>query len=218
MSTSRPADMPQTSRRRAGSADGQRPITQVRRPAPPATAALSLSMQRECRLSSSATAPAYLAPRSGLCLVATADAESLAAPAALSRFVRRRSVTTAGIVSRGHFRAPARERRGPRRSRALQVERTAHWGRRIALPPSRTARQHPLSRCGTAVRRRSVRAAAGDQWRPHVGPEMTQSKAPTGSSGRTSSQGPSSSHPYVSKPTSRRRPPLPRRMTSKPRR
>jgi hypothetical protein len=47
---------------------------------------------------------------------------------------------------------------------------------------------------------------------------MTQSKARTGSSGRRSSQGCSSSHPHASIPTSRRRPPLPRRTRSEPRR
>ena len=54
--------------------------------------------------------------------------------------------------------------------------------------------------------------------RPRVGPVMTQNSGPTGSSTRTSSHGWSSSQAQSSMPTSRRRPPLPRRTSTAPRR
>ena len=47
---------------------------------------------------------------------------------------------------------------------------------------------------------------------------MTRSSGLTGNVRRTSSQGSSCSHPQASRPTSRRRPPLPRRTSSEPRR
>ena len=49
-------------------------------------------------------------------------------------------------------------------------------------------------------------------------PLTTQNSGPTGSSTRASSQGSSCSHAQSSMPTSRRRPPLPRRTSSDPRR
>jgi hypothetical protein len=68
-----------------------------------------------------------------------------------------------------------------------------------------------------AVRRRSARAAVLDQVRPRVGPLMTQKSGPTGSSSRTSSQGCRCSQAHPSMPTSRRRPPSPRRTSTEPR-
>jgi len=65
-----------------------------------------------------------------------------------------------------------------------------------------------------AVRRSWARAAAVAQGRPPVVPLMTQNSGPEGSSRRRSSQGWSSCHPQSSMPTSRRRPPLPRRTSS----
>ena len=58
-------------------------------------------------------------------------------------------------------------------------------------------------------------ARPGDQWRPRVVPLMTQSRG--GSSRRSSSHGRSCSQPQASMPTSRRRPPLPRRTSNEPR-
>ena len=68
-----------------------------------------------------------------------------------------------------------------------------------------------LTRARTAVLCRSARAAALDQCRPRVGPLMMQNSGPTGICRRGSSHGCSSSQPQASMPTSRRRPPLPRR-------
>jgi hypothetical protein len=67
-------------------------------------------------------------------------------------------------------------------------------------------------------RRSCARAAAVAQDRPPVAPLMTQSNGPTRSSSRSSSHGCSSCHPQSSIPTSRRRPPLPRRTSREPRR
>ena len=61
------------------------------------------------------------------------------------------------------------------------------------------------------------RAAADDHGRPRVGLLMTQNSGPTGSSRRTSIQGCSCSHAHSSMPTSRRRPPFPRRTGTAPR-
>ena len=69
-----------------------------------------------------------------------------------------------------------------------------------------------------AAWRSSARAAAVDQRRPRVGPMMTQKSGPTGSSTRAVSHGCSCSHAQSSMPTSRRRPPLPRRTSTEPRR
>ena len=57
-----------------------------------------------------------------------------------------------------------------------------------------------------------------DQGRPRVGPSMMQNSGPTGSSTRAASQGRSCSQPQASMPISRRRPPLPWRTSSDPRR
>lgn len=64
----------------------------------------------------------------------------------------------------------------------------------------------------------SARAAALDHGRPRVRPLRTQKSGPPGSPTRSSSHGCSSSHAHVSMPTSRRRPPLPRRTSNAPRR
>ena len=54
--------------------------------------------------------------------------------------------------------------------------------------------------------------------RPPVRPSMMHNSGPTGSSARAASHGHSCSQPHSSMPTSRRRPPLPRRTSSEPRR
>jgi hypothetical protein len=56
-----------------------------------------------------------------------------------------------------------------------------------------------------------------DHGRPRVGPSMTQTSGPTGSSARVFSQGRSRSQRHSSTPTSRRRPPLPLRTSTDPR-
>jgi hypothetical protein len=76
-------------------------------------------------------------------------------------------------------------------------------------------RRTPATR---ATRRSSQRAAAAVHGRPRVAPLTTQNSGPTGSSIRAWSQGASCSQAQSSMPTSRRRPPLPRRTSSDPRR
>ena len=66
--------------------------------------------------------------------------------------------------------------------------------------------------------RSCARAAETDQRRPRVGPLMMQKSGPTGSSSRAVSHGSSCSRAQSSMPTSRRRPPLPRRTSTAPRR
>jgi hypothetical protein len=68
-----------------------------------------------------------------------------------------------------------------------------------------------------AVRRSCLRAADCSQCRPAVGPWMTHRSVLTGSAARSSSQGWSCCHAHRSMPTSRRRPPLPLRMSTAPR-
>jgi hypothetical protein len=58
----------------------------------------------------------------------------------------------------------------------------------------------------------------GGPGRPRVRPLMTQSSGPIGSATRAISHGSSSCQPQSSIPTSRRRPPFPRRTSSEPRR
>jgi hypothetical protein len=69
-----------------------------------------------------------------------------------------------------------------------------------------------------ASRRNSTRTFALDHGRPRVGPSMTQNSGPTGRSTRAASHGRSCSNAHVSIPISRRRPPLPLRTSSEPRR
>lgn len=69
----------------------------------------------------------------------------------------------------------------------------------------------------SAVRCSCLRAAEDSQCRPAVGPWMTQSSAPTGRFGRSSSHGLSCCHAHLSIPTSRRLPPFPRRTRMAPR-
>jgi hypothetical protein len=64
--------------------------------------------------------------------------------------------------------------------------------------------------------RREAPTDAGREGGP--APLMTQNSGPTGSSTRSSSHGRSSSQAHSSMPTSRRRPPLPLRMSNAPRR
>jgi hypothetical protein len=75
-----------------------------------------------------------------------------------------------------------------------------------------------LTPARAATRRNSLRTAAAAQGRPRVGPSITLNSGPTGSSTRAASQGRSCSQPHSSMPTSRRRPPLPLRTSSEPRR
>jgi hypothetical protein len=69
-----------------------------------------------------------------------------------------------------------------------------------------------------AIRRNSLRTAAADQARPRVRPVDDAEQRPIGSSARAASHGRSCSQPLSSIPTSRRRPPFPRRTSSDPRR
>jgi hypothetical protein len=69
----------------------------------------------------------------------------------------------------------------------------------------------------SAARRSCLRAADCSQCRPAVGPWMTHSSAPTGRRPRISIHGSSWDHAHRSMPTSRRRPPLPRRTSTAPR-
>jgi hypothetical protein len=69
-----------------------------------------------------------------------------------------------------------------------------------------------------AARRSSARAPLVVHGRPRARPMMMQNSGPTGSVIRAVSHGSSSCHPQSSIPTSRRRPPLPRRTSSEPRR
>jgi len=75
-----------------------------------------------------------------------------------------------------------------------------------------------LTPASRACRRNSLRTAAADQRRPRVGPSMMQNSGPAGSTIRSVSQGRRLSQPHPSIPTSRRRPPLPRRTSTEPRR
>src|SRR5436309_1072892 len=75
-----------------------------------------------------------------------------------------------------------------------------------------------LTPASAACRRNSLRTAAADQGRPRVGPSITQNSGPARSLRRSESQGLRFSQPHASMPTSRRRPPLPRRTSTDPRR
>jgi hypothetical protein len=71
--------------------------------------------------------------------------------------------------------------------------------------------------CGRGGMMQLLRAADAPQRRPAVGPWITHSSAPIGSSRLISSQGSSWSHAQRPIPTSRRLPPFPRRTTTAPR-
>ena len=93
----------------------------------------------------------------------------------------------------------------------------ANWSA-IWCATSRSAVRWPLiarpaMRCclPTSKSSNSTRTLARDHGRPRVGPSMTQNSGPIGRATRAMSQGSSSCQPQSSIPTSRRRPPLPRR-------
>jgi len=79
-------------------------------------------------------------------------------------------------------------------------------------------RERRLTPARIASRRNSERTAAPDQGLPPVGPSMMQNSGPTGSSALALSHGRRCSQAQSSMPTSRRRPPLPLRTSSEPRR
>lgn len=99
------------------------------------------------------------------------------------------------------------------------VERDALTGEFERMPwRSWCGAKRRLTPARAASRRNSLRTAAPDHGRPRVGPSMMQNSGPTGSSARAFSHGRICSQPHSSMPTSRRRPPLPLRTSTDPRR
>ena len=88
-------------------------------------------------------------------------------------------------------------------------------GMRVPQLMGSDRRRTPAS---TASWRSSARAAVADQRRPRVGPSMTQNSGPGGNDTRCANQAASCSNPNWSIPASRRLSPLPRQISSDPRR
>ncbi len=104
--------------------------------------------------------------------------------------------------------------------------RRSRWSIRAPADSSRCQRASGSSRptlAGTTGGRRAwtvseICAADARQGQPHERPLITQNSGPTGIRSRARSHGSNGSKPQSSMPTSRRRPPLPRRTSSDPRR